>query len=220
MTASLLGDMVAAQMQKALGLAPAKPVVKRASTVVPTSCQDVIYTLSLASQELEDLGLINSSVQVIGALESIALELEDFGLTSKEEDNFDEALERNPEIYHDLKDELEQDPDIVSLEGEEEPLEDLGLEEAEDRLLDLISQTDQDDKLEQLIQEWHNERELDLAMAEMDKALSKYAYSTQGSDDPLDVDLDLSMTLQELIAEDDLDSHLVDTFNAEDWEDE
>ena len=212
--ASIVGDLVAANMINNLAVKVEEKAVSKISFSNSTEILDFLLT---TAEEAVSAGLNKTALQLIDAsdvLRSEALDLEDLGLESREADNWEALQERRPDLVEELKQELEQDPDIkpADEEPEGEALSDLGLQDTENKLLDLIM-SHEHDQPEDLVETWQTD--LDRAIAYADRVLQKQAEANKIPDP----DLDLDMTLKELLAEDDLDSHMADVF-TEGWEDE
>jgi hypothetical protein len=212
--------------------------------------KDLLYSLSKVSSDLDDLGMDKTSAGVLHVMEHMISEagdiLEELGLESKEHDNVDKALERRPDIKEDLAEELKQDPDIQV--NKEDPrleglsfLDDIGMDleqqlalyeddvDEESEVVEKLQEREpqmRKEQLERLMKEWSAGNDLDSAIATVDGWLEKFAsYDAEGFDDapPADVDLELDLSLQDLLPDDEtLDSHMIDTYLASDgeWEDE
>lgn len=107
-----------------------------------------------------------------------------------------------------------------------EYLSELGLDEEEMALLEEFLQEEEEssgaDGVEELIEsfqeedsEYDDSEDLDFVLA-----YATFVMRKKGIDEAADKELDLDISLDELLEEEDLDTHLVDTFLTEDWEDE
>lgn len=208
---SNIGDLVAAEMASVMQsdrlfnkeASASDAVIEKGNKL--SSIQDLIYTLNKVSSELDEVGLPKSSIVVLSALEVLISEadsdeiLEQLGLESDEEDNLQEALERNPELARDFREELEMDPDIEPEDASEEP-------SPRDELEEMLSKMDEEDE-SSMPPEERREEFIELMQEWEDEPLPEELKVDTSLDQELDLDLDLKDLLSK---EEDLDNHLID----------